>query len=319
MDVFRVLQPGPLSMLQDLGRPGHAHLGVPVAGAADALSHRLANVLVGNDPTAATIEITYGGLELVALAPCVVAITGADLDCNLPQAMSCFVRAGQRITFAQARVGLRGYLAVAGGFDAPQVMGSRSTYVAAGLGGLHGRALRQDDVLQLDDVVAASLDLMQLAGVCGSVPAHPARAVLRVCPGPHQHLLGSAACAVLTNQTWHAHAHSNRMGLRLAEAPVALKHGHSLPSLGVFPGVVQVPPDGSPIVLLADAQTTGGYPVIGVVIQADLPLAAQLRPGDAFHFVWVDEAQARAAWFAQAALVDRVGCEVLAHSDSQGW
>lgn len=304
--MLRVIDGGALATIQDLGRAGWQRFGVPQSGAMDFAACEIANRLVANSPNAATIEITAGGAVFEVLAPIVVAVTGADLGAivnhqPLPLWTSLFARAGAQIAFEGRRGdwGARAYLAVAGGFDAPVVLGSRSTYLPGSFGGWHGRALQGGDVLPIVHCQSQLTDFARLAGRTWPATARPAyrvEPVFRVLPGPHLDCFDSNALEALTQATWTVQPTSNRIGLRLDGARLRYARPCELPSLGVFPGVIQVPPDGAPIVLMADAQTTGGYPIIAVTIQADLPLAAQLLPRDTLRFALTTHQAAVQAW-----------------------
>lgn len=284
--------------MQDLGRPGYQRFGVPIGGAMDRVACIIANRLVGNDPSAACLEITAGGAVFEATAPCVIAVTGGDLGATLnerplPTWTSTLVRPGQRIAFEGRRQGARAYLALAGGVDAPLVLGSRSTYLPGRFGGLGGRTLQTDDVIR---PVSPALDLVRLAGHIWPTPVDytPLIRILPFRASPD--LTDLIDLTDLTTLSWRVGATSNRIGLRLEGAMLRIAQAGDLPSFGVFPGVIQLPPDGRPILLMADAQPTGGYPVIGVAIQADLHRAAQLLPGDEVRFAWTTHDAAIAAW-----------------------
>jgi antagonist of KipI len=298
-----VIQPGLFTTIQDLGRPGHRAAGVPLSGGADSVALRLANLLVGNPEDAAAIECTLLGPTLRFERDAVVAVAGAEFP-GLPGGVATRVTAGTEIPLGHATAGCRGILAVAGGIDVEPVLGSRSTLVVAGLGGFAGRPLRAGDRLA---VGSAKLRTYPTTGSdrgadfkaaeCGPDP------VLRIIPGEHV----DAFRGRVWSRPFRASSRSDRMGLRLDGDPVA--GGETLaglPSVAVFPGTVQVPPDGQPIVLLADAQTIGGYPVLGQVIAADMPRAAQLRPGEKVRFEMVSLAEAHAALREQEAWVAAV-------------
>lgn len=269
-----VIAPGLWTTVQDLGRPGHRASGVPLSGAADAAALRRANRLVGNPEWAAGLEITLLGPTLRFDRDTVVAVEGAEFP-GLPSGRGVRVRAGETLTLGHATEGCRGELAVAGGIDVAPVLGSRSTFVPAGLGGLRGRPLAAGDVLPIGEPTA---------GPCGAAIARasspggsPADVTLRLIPGEQWGLAGDAFWSCRHRAT----SRSDRMGVRLDGPPLpAGAAAGSLESVAVLPGTVQLPPDGLPIILLVDAQTIGGYPVIGHVIAADLPRVAQLRPGD---------------------------------------
>lgn len=299
MNVLRVLHGGLLTTLQDRGRVGAQRFGVPVGGAMDRFSYEIANRLLGNPLDAAALEITGGNAAFEILAPTLLAVTGAPFRVfvngePVPLWTSMFVRAGTILQIGGRRGnrGARNYLAVAGGLDVAVLVGSRSTYLAGGWGGFGGRALRTGDVLAAYDY---RCDPLMLAGRSWPETARPAYEngpTLRLLRGPHLDLFAADALPTLLNHAYEIGAHSNRMGYRLQGPQLAYAAPIDLPSLPVLPGVVQVPPDGQPILLMADAQPTGGYPVIGVVIGPDLPLAAQLLPGDRvrFRLITVEEA-----------------------------
>lgn len=297
---LRVLNGGVLTTAQDRGRHAARRYGVPQSGALDPVALLLANRLLDNPLDAAALEITAGGAAFEVLAPTLLAITGGDLgalldDEPLPLWTVVLARPGAQIRFVgrQHSWGARAYLAVGGGFDLPAILDSRSTYLAGGFGGVDGRALRTGDLL-------ASLvrpDPLRLAGRSCPIDARPpytAEPTLRLLPGPHLDRFAADAPDLLLSQSFTINASANRMGYRLDGPPLRYAAPCSLPSLGVLPGVIQVPPDGNPILLMADAQTTGGYPIIGVVIEPDLALAAQLLPGDRLRFrrITLDEALA---------------------------
>lgn len=279
--MLAVLAPGPLTTVQDLGRPGHAAIGVTRSGAADTAAAGLANRLVGNRPEAALLEVTAGGLRLRAGRTVLVAVTGAPLPVAVdgrpaPFAAPMTLPAGTELSLGTPRAGLRSYLAVRGGIDVPPVLGSRSTDTLSGLG---PPPLTAGTLLPVGDL-AADEPVVDVAPV-GPPPDRP---VLRVLPGPRRDWLDDAAWAALTTQEWAVAADSDRVGLRLTGPRLARAREGELPSEGLVAGAVQVPPDGAPVLFLADHPVTGGYPVLAVVVTADLPLAAQLRPGDGVRF-----------------------------------
>jgi biotin-dependent carboxylase-like uncharacterized protein len=279
--VLAVLAPGPLTTVQDLGRPGHAAIGVTRSGAADTAAAGLANRLVGNRPEAALLEVTAGGLRLRAGRTVLVAVTGAPLPVAVdgrpaPFAAPMTLPPGAVLSLGTPWAGLRSYLAVRGGIDVPPVLGSRSTDTLSGLG---PPPLTAGTLLPVGDL-AADEPVVDVAPV-GPPPDRP---VLRVLPGPRRDWLDDAAWAALTTQEWAVAADSDRVGLRLTGPRLARAREGELPSEGLVAGAVQVPPDGAPVLFLADHPVTGGYPVLAVVVTADLPLAAQLRPGDGVRF-----------------------------------
>lgn len=293
-----VLKPGMLSQLQDLGRHGYQHLGVPVGGAMDEWSHRVANLLAGNAEDAATLEIVMMGPSLRFQEATEIAITGADLSpkvngTSVAMNRRLEVPAGAQLDFGLRMNGMWCYLAVCGGFAAPLVMDSRSTYVRGGFGGHQGRALRKDD--QLETYSAPRAGRAPVLEIPSSLPpVQPGSAVsLRVIPGEHWCDFGAEAQVLFSRATYRISLKSDRMGYRL-EGPALLRPDpRELISEAVNSGTIQVPPDGQPIVLMAERQTTGGYPKIAHVIGVDLPRFAQMAPQQELRFVPVtlEEAQ----------------------------
>lgn len=293
---IEVLKPGALTTFQDLGRTGFQHEGVPVSGVMDERSHRIANMLVGNIASEATLEVTWMGPSLAFHAPTVIAVCGAELGATisarvLPLATPVAVAAGDVVSFGKRVSGLRAYLAVAGGYELQPVMGSTSTYVRGGLGGAHGRALQRGDRIEFrkaqnrtpSDTEVSFPDEIQ----------RPRGAPLRIAPGREWAWFAPDACILMAEQAYRISARSDRMGCRLEGPPLLLQHPMELQSEAVNFGTVQVPPDGLPIVLMADRQTTGGYPRIANIAAVDLPRLAQGMAGDAVRFEWItlEEAQ----------------------------
>jgi biotin-dependent carboxylase-like uncharacterized protein len=279
--VIEVLRPGPLTTVQDLGRPGYAHLGVGRSGAADRGSLRLANRLVGNLESAAGLEITLGGFAARFGARAVVALTGAPAPARLAGRSTHLygpveVGPGDVLELAAPARGVRTYLAVRGGLDVPAVFGSRSTDLLGGLG---------------PPAVGAGTRLAVGAATIGfptvdlaPVPPLPAELVLPVRVGPRADWFAAGALDLLGSRPYEVSAASDRVGVRL-DGP-ALRHAaaRELPTEGMAEGSLQVPPSGQPIVMLADHPVTGGYPVIAVLDEAAVGPAAQARPGDTVRF-----------------------------------
>lgn len=274
---------GPLATVQDRGRPGYASLGVGPSGAADHESAALANRLVGNTEDAACVEVTLGGLELEFHEPTRVAITGAPCPITRDgrgEAMNApfAVAAGSRLTLATPAVGLRTYVAIRGGVDAPETLGSRSTDLLSGLG---PAPLQAGDVFPIGRSVAGPPPTVQVAPV--AVPSGGDLTV-RLTPGPRDDWFTAEAWRALLTGEYVVTAESNRIGVRLKGPELARSRSAELPSEAVVAGAVQVPISGQPLVFLADHPVTGGYPVIAVVCAADLPLVAQARPGQVLRF-----------------------------------
>jgi biotin-dependent carboxylase-like uncharacterized protein len=279
--VLRVLAPGPLATVQDRGRVGWAAIGVTRSGAADRSAAALANRLVGNDPSAALVEVTAGGLRVRAERTVLVAVTGAPAPVLIDGRAGPFnapltLPPGAELSLGVPPVGLRSYLAVRGGFDVPKVLGSRSTDTLSGLG---PPPLRAGDVFPVG-TLAADEPVVDVA----AVRPPTAGAVVRVLPGPRRDWLQPSAWTALTSAEWAVSPDSDRVGLRLTGPRLARAREDELPSEGLVPGALQVPPDGAPVLFLADHPVTGGYPVPAVVVTADLPAVAQLRPGDTLRF-----------------------------------
>ncbi len=315
--MLRVVHPGPLLTIQDRGREGYRQLGVPPSGACDAWALAEVSILAGASPGAAAIEVTLAGVELLAEATCTVALAGPDLgaerDDGLPLATDAVHRlpSGARLRFTGtgrtrwpgAASGMRAYLSLAGGVAASRVLGSASTLVVAGLGGVDGRALREGDVLS--PVRPGDLSATGRAWPRQAVP-HPATrsGPVGFVPGPDLRQLAPDAVEAFAGRTWTVGGASDRMGVRFAGTPLA--PGVEILSHPMLPGAIQVPPGGLPIAMLADGPTLGGYPVIGVIPRAELPRLAQLRPGDRVCFRPLTIEVARAAWHEQAQLRDHV-------------
>jgi biotin-dependent carboxylase-like uncharacterized protein len=279
--MIEVLRPGPLATVQDLGRPGYAHLGVGRSGAADRDSLRLANRLVGNPEGAAGLEITLGGFAARFGCRAVVALTGAPCPVRLSgRATHLYgpveVGVGDELVLGAPSRGVRTYLAVRGGLDVPAVFGSRSTDL---LGGLGPDALAPGSRLPVG-TSTAGYPTVEVA----PVPALPAEPTLPVLAGPRADWFAPGALELLGSQPYEVTAASNRVGVRLAGPGLAHAAERELPTEGMAEGSLQVPPSGQPILMLADHPVTGGYPVIAVLDEAALPLAGQLRPGDRVRF-----------------------------------
>ena len=324
---LEVVEPGLLTTVQDAGRPDWTHLGVPVGGACDPWSLAVANLLAGADAGAASLEMTIAGPTLAVRATTIIGLAGADLGGvvretgrRLLPGRSYALAAGSTIAFpgGDAGGGARAYLALPGGIDVPAVLGSRSTLLSAGFGGIDGRPLRAGDLFGSAAAVDAGpspgerawpwLDGDQFAS-----PGEP----LRVVAGP------AAGVEEIVGRAWRVGPDSDRIGLRLEaadDAPTPSGTGMAagtgeLLSHGVVHGAIQLPPGGAPLVLLADHQTTGGYPVAAVVVRADHPRLGQLRPGEVVRFVAVGPDQARRAYAEQARALAR-GAAALRGDDA---
>ncbi|MCT4590162.1 MAG: biotin-dependent carboxyltransferase family protein [Carboxylicivirga sp.] len=293
MGKIKILNPGLLSTIQDMGRVGYQQFGMPVSGAMDSNALQVANVLVGNAATEACIEATFLGPEIEFLADAEFAVAGAVADVFLnEQAVDAYhnhrVRQGDILKFGPVKEGCRLYIAVGGGIDVPKVMGSKSTYLRGQLGGYKGRALQQGDEIQI--------------GVSEAFQKRQLNREALVFPKKHNHIRVIAAIEnvaftmkglkAFLNETYTVSSQSDRMGYRLNGPRIDHVAGADILSAGIANGTIQVPAHGEPIIMLADRQTVGGYTKIANVISADLPLLGQLKAGDKIRFVEVrlDEA-----------------------------
>ncbi len=327
---LRILRPGVLTTVQDRGRPGHQHLGVVPGGAMDPISHRIANTLVGNRADCATLEFALLGPELILECDTLVALHGARFAAEidgvaLPASRPVLLQSGARLRIGRATRGCFGYLAVAGGLDFEPVLCSRSTYLAGGFGGWHGRSLARGAEVPLAPN-AEQLARTRFSRVTGAralhkqtvrwlapdltLPEHDA-SVIRTLAGMHADLFDEVSREQFYSEHWRVAPDSNRMGLRLTGSQLALAHPVDVLSQATCSGTVQVPPAGQPIVLMADHQTTGGYPRIAEVIAADVPRMAQLGPGARLRFAQATLAEADAAREALNTRVDRVVQRIL--------
>ena len=294
METFEVIQPGPLTTIQDLGRYGYQQYGVPPSGALDNYAFRIGNLLVGNQETAASLEITLFGCRLCVLRDTTLAITGADLapilnGNSIPMWESIPVRRGDTISFLLPKSGCRAYLAVTGGIDAPLVMSSNATYTRASIGGLDGRALRKGDILQTGKSVPAPTRARVPPEY---IPIYQQQIELRVMLGPQDHCFTEGGILTFLQSEYTVSTQADRMGYRLEGPKIQHHKAADIISDGIPLGAVQVPGDGLPIILLADRQTTGGYTKIATAISVDIPKLAQAKPDDKVRFRRVSEDEA---------------------------
>ncbi len=277
--MITVHKAGPLTLLQDLGRPGYAHMGVPHSGAADMPALIRANRLVGNADAAAALEITLLGPQLRFNRDARIALTGADMPATLdarpiPHDTALLVKSGQLLKLGAARKGVRSYLAVAGGIDVPPVLGSRSTDLMSGLGPAPLADGDSLDIAQMNDPD----DAPRGAAIIETTP------VLRILPGPRDDWFVQTAIQTLCSHAYSVLPASNRVGVRLDGPVLQRAVTRELPSEGLVLGAIQVPAEGRPLIFLADHPVTGGYPVIAVVLPEDVPKVAQARPGSQLRF-----------------------------------
>lgn len=287
---IHVLHPGMLTTVQDLGRFGQAHLGISPAGAADALSFRIANLLVGNEENAPALEMTLVGATLRFDVPAIVAVVGAECELELDGSAAAHstalqIRANSTLKCGPLTLGARAYLAVQGGIDVPLVMGSASTFLAARFGGFKGRALKKDDDINVGTQIASKPRKLRNQ-------SEQALGPIRITRGPQHDWFDDHAFATLLSTPFLVSDHSGRTGLRLQGEKIVPRHTGQLLTDGVPFGAIQIPADGQPIILFLDQQTTGGYPKIANVIAADLHRVGQLRPRDTVRFAEVPIAAA---------------------------
>ena len=292
---IRILRPGLLMTVQDLGRHGHQHVGLCPGGAMDPMSLKLANALVKNDVGAAALELTVLGPDLQFERDTLIALVGAEFETDFPINRPVLVQKGSHISISRAARGARGYLAVAGGIAVEPVLGSRSTYLPGGFGGVEGRVLKRGDAIplvenseQLSQERFQALKHKRGNSVRWHVPTItvPDREpiVLHALEGEHFGDFDANMQRAFFDTVWRVTPDSNRMGYRLAGPPITRSKKDEILSAPTCLGTVQVPANGVPIALMADHQTTGGYPRIAEIASADVPRLAQIAPGGTLHF-----------------------------------
>ncbi|BCB02248.1 biotin-dependent carboxyltransferase family protein [Bacillus sp. KH172YL63] len=311
--MIAVKKPGLLSTIQDLGRYGHQKHGVIVSGSMDPLAHKISNLLVGNPESAATLEITLMGPALQFKETSLISICGGDLSPSIdgkpvPLRRSLLIKAGSTLRFKSAKNGCRSYLAVAGGFNVPPVMNSRSTYIRAGIGGMAGRALQEGDILEAGPLNQESKNIINyLLPYLGEedfteidwsissefISSYHQKQPIRVIPGTEYELFTEESRQQFFHKPFKVTAQSDRMGYRLEGTSLQLEEAFNMISEAVVFGTIQVPANGEPIILLADRQTAGGYPRIGYIASVDLPIIAQTKPGEELTFTMISHEQAQ--------------------------
>ena len=287
MSVIIIESAGLLTTVQDSGRYGYQRYGMPVAGAMDTFSLQLANMLVGNQHDDACLETTLTGPEIIFVKPGVIAITGADMSpCKngkpIPLYKTIEVKSGDRLSFKKLKNGCRSYIAFAGGINVPLVMGSRSTYLRAKIGGFEGRALKAGDELPLGET-AGKIRIKEIPKEM--IPRYQSTQTIQIIPGPEVKRFKLDGIRHFLTSEYMVTDQSDRMGYRLSGNEIMQQSGNAdIISAGISPGTIQIPGNGQPIILMADRQTTGGYARIANVISVDLTLIAQLKPGDRIRF-----------------------------------
>ncbi|WP_152655348.1 biotin-dependent carboxyltransferase family protein [Oceanobacillus sp. CFH 90083] len=302
-EILEVMKPGLATSMQDLGRVGYQKYGIPTSGAMDAFAHRIANLLVGNAEEEATLEMILMGSQLKILRDTVIAIGGADLSAAIDGNpiypwKSYRVYAGQIMSFGKPVHGTYAYLAVSGGFVTEEVMGSKSTYVQAGIGGFEGRVLQKGDRLSAKDMDTSSIRAGKYLKKI-DIPNYEQHRPIRIIAGPDLSAFSNEAYQQFCQESYRITEQSNRMGYRLAGKALPHVEKADIISDAVLPGTIQVPANGQPIVLLSDRQTTGGYARIATVITTDIPQLVQKRMGSEVQFLSVSLEKAQADYLAQ--------------------
>jgi antagonist of KipI len=305
MRVFEVIHPGIHTAIQDLGRTGFMKYGTPASGAADRFSARVANWLVGNPASAALLEVTLFRLELVALNDLVAAVAGGDLSAVVngnpfPMWQAMAIKKGERVIFRARKQGLRAYLAVRGGFCGPVFLGSRSTFVR----GLMGTPLQAGDILKIEEPEEKSIPLKKFSQEMLSPP--PTQNPLRVILGPQKDRFTRRGIETFLSSVYKVTPQSDRMGYRMEGPKIEHRKGADIISEPIARGAIQVPGDGLPIILLWDAQVSGGYTKIANVISADLDRLAQVMPGQSLRLKAVPLREAHQALREENAKLERI-------------
>lgn len=310
--MITITKPGLLSSIQDLGRYGYQKYGVITSGVMDPLAHRLANLLVGNSENKPTIEVTLLGPVIQFQQDSLIAICGGDLsptinDMPVRTWRTILVKKGVELKFEQVRAGCRAYIAIGGSFSIPSIMESTSTYLRANIGGFHGRSLQAGDQLTCDSLSGLSLKMVQQLNPrinnqpfvemewsisSDLIPTLQNKPLIRVMKGRQYHLFAKESQEQFFTETFKVTTQADRMGYRLQGPALHLEKAQEMISEAVTFGTIQVPAEGHPIVLLADRQTTGGYPKIGEIASIDLSLIAQAKPGDEVFFTEIAHKEA---------------------------
>ncbi len=287
MKVFQVTKPGMFTTIQDRGRYGYLRYGVPVSGAMDQFSLTAANCLVSNDSNSACIETTLIGPELQALAKTQIAVTGGQCSpminsYDVPMWRTLNVESGDIISFGRMKSGCRAYLAIRGGIEVPVILGSRSTYVRGKFGGLEGRQLKTGDIIETANASFVKAEYLLSEKL---VPQFEQNICTHVILGPQTEMFTEKGLKTLLSEPYKVTPESDRMGYRLEGSPIEHKAKADIISDALLSGAIQVPKSGKPILIMRDAQTTGGYPKIAVTITSDLCTLGQARPNDEVNFV----------------------------------
>ncbi len=295
MKSLKIIQPGILTTVQDYGRIGYGQFGVPAAGVMDRLSMELANILVGNDRKEAVLEMTMMGPTLEAKSNIVIAITGANMnpkvngnEVNMYETI--YLNKGDILELSYTENGCRAYMAVYGGFDLPVIMGSKSTYLRAKIGGNNGEKIKANDILNINEAKNKYIGTRKIPRK--KIPSYSNELTLRVILGPEEDYFTKEGIDTFLNSEYVLTKQWDRMGLRFDGPQIKHKDGADIISNGINFGAIQIPGHGRPIIMMADRQTTGGYTKIANIISVDLPYVAQLKTGNRVRFesITIDEA-----------------------------
>lgn len=299
--MITIRKPGLFTTIQDLGRYGHQKYGVVVSGAMDSFSHRIANLLVGTEENAPTLEITVVGPVIQFHEDSLVAICGGDLSPMIdgklmPMWRPYLIKKNSILSFGKCKYGCRAYMAIAGKMNVPLFLGSSSTYTRGKMGGLNGDSLKKNDIIllgPLNDYSKKIIQSIEMTPPRWSVPRKPLSPIVRVMKGRQAHLFSKESQRKFYESSFVVTKNADRMGYRLEGPPLVPVNKEEMLSEAVDFGTIQITPDGNPVILLADRQTTGGYPKIAQIISVDLPIVAQMKPGDRIQFneVSLEEAQ----------------------------
>lgn len=299
MNKIEILNPGPLTLVQDGGRYGYQKFGVPVSGVMDSFSYKVSNILAGNNEGEAVLEFVMLGPNIKFENDCVIAVTGGESspklnEKSIPLWKSVKVKAGDELSFGIMNNGCRGYIAFSGGIEVPEVMGSRATYVKGKIGGIEGRALKTGDILKLGPVKSWDFSSVSKELPEKYIPSYKNSYEIRVTSGPQEDHFTSSGIKNFYSKKYSVTNKSDRMGMRLEGEKIEHIVGGDIISDGIVSGSIQVPSHGKPIIMMADCQTTGGYAKIANVISSDLNKLAQARPEDQLTFkkIGIEEAHA---------------------------
>jgi antagonist of KipI len=317
METFRALKPGLFTTVQDLGRHGYLKYGVPISGAMDTSSLIAANLLVANNPGDACLEVTLIGPELQALKQTQIAITGGVISPkingqNVPMWQTLDVQEGDVLSFGKMESGCRAYISMRGGIDTPMVLGSRSTYVRGGFGGISGRQLKTDDLI--NDFCAPRVKF-RYSMPKELVPQFTDKYTVSVILGPQADMFTKKGETAFLSSPYNITLEADRMGYRLEGAPIEHKDKADIVSDALLPGAVQVPKNGKPIIIMRDAQTTGGYPKIAMVTTPDVSSLGQAKPNDIIEFSKITLSQARKKLFEHQKLLNSLSMMLLKNQD----